>query len=399
VIPVYGQFARTLACLRALAAHPAAARRSASSSTTVDGRNAGRPAPVEGLRYHRRAENGGFIAACNDGASLARGEYVVFLNNDTIPQPGGSTPCCARSTTTRTSAWSARNCCIRWRLQEAGGVVFTDGSAGTTAARIAGRLPLRLRAAMRLRERRGDRIATRRCSPNSAASPRLRAGVLRRTPTRLRRALRAACACCTSPIRGRARRRRHRGHRRQRRAQGLQVRNQGTFAARWRDALATHPHPARFRPRRAAARTPQVLIDRCADAAPGPRFGSLRLVNSCACCARKARTSSSCRPIARNDGAATHALQQLGVECWHAPFAPRAPAWLREHGRRFDTIVSEPPLRRLRIPAARTPACTAGRVVFDTVDLHYLREARGAELANDARAARCARGRARSNST
>jgi glycosyltransferase involved in cell wall biosynthesis len=33
-------------------------------------------------------ENQGFGGACNQGASLARGEFVVLLNNDTIPQPG-----------------------------------------------------------------------------------------------------------------------------------------------------------------------------------------------------------------------------------------------------------------------------------------------------------------------
>src|SRR5262245_9459429 len=40
------------------------------------------------LRVVTHKENTGFATACNDGAAAAKGEFFIFLNNDTIPHNG-----------------------------------------------------------------------------------------------------------------------------------------------------------------------------------------------------------------------------------------------------------------------------------------------------------------------
>ena len=130
VIPVFNQFDHTLECLRALAEHPPAA---AVEIIVVDdgSSDATRDAlpRIDGLRTLHRESNGGFIAACNDGAAAAKGEYLVFLNNDTVPQPGWLDALLATfAEHPRAGLVGAQLLYPDGRLQEAGGVVFRDGS-------------------------------------------------------------------------------------------------------------------------------------------------------------------------------------------------------------------------------------------------------------------------------
>src|SRR5690606_12130469 len=45
-------------------------------------------ARAAGARVIENAHNAGFAAACNQGAAVARGDLLVFLNPDSVPEPG-----------------------------------------------------------------------------------------------------------------------------------------------------------------------------------------------------------------------------------------------------------------------------------------------------------------------
>ncbi|HOD35758.1 MAG TPA: glycosyltransferase [Syntrophales bacterium] len=72
--------------------------------------------------------NVGFTKACNQGARMAAGEYVVFLNNDTEPQDHWleSLIDLARSDE-RIGIVGSKLVYPDGRLQEAGGIIFSDG--------------------------------------------------------------------------------------------------------------------------------------------------------------------------------------------------------------------------------------------------------------------------------
>ena len=81
------------------------------------------------IQVLRNTENAGFIRSCNRGASAAQGEIIVFLNNDTLPQPGWLPPL-LRILRDRPDAGAVGGQLIYpdGTLQEAGGLICSDGS-------------------------------------------------------------------------------------------------------------------------------------------------------------------------------------------------------------------------------------------------------------------------------
>ncbi len=394
VIPVFDQFAHTLACLRALAAHPPATPfevivvDDGSRDETIDALPR-----IGGVRYHRRSSNGGFIAASNDGAALARGEYLVFLNNDTVPQPGWLEAMLGTfSDEPGTGLVGAQLLYPDGRLQEAGGVVFADGS-GWNYGKFESPEDPRFAYLRDCDYASGAAIAIPRTLFVALGGFDTRYAPAYYEDTDLAFAVRAAGrrviyqpAARVIHVEGGTA-----GTDTQVGMKAYQVRNRETFAAHRADALAAHlpadtvPTPARLHRRQS-----QVLVIDAMAPRPDHDSGSLRLVNLMRLLRQEgAHVVFLPADVKRQDPYTTQ-LQRMGVECWHAPHAARPARWLREHGARFDAVmVSRHYVASEFLPLLREYAPQA-RLIFDTVDLHYLRERRGAEVSGDAALARAA---------
>jgi GT2 family glycosyltransferase len=129
IIVVWNRADLTFGCMRSLAAQTDAAfetivvdNGSTDATTTLLAR-------IDGLRIVRHSENVGFTVAANAGAAVARGEFLLFLNNDAELLPGAIGELVAAATRTeRVGAVGGKLVFPDGRLQEAGSIVWADGS-------------------------------------------------------------------------------------------------------------------------------------------------------------------------------------------------------------------------------------------------------------------------------
>ncbi|MCI0416656.1 glycosyltransferase, partial [bacterium] len=133
VIPVYNQLHYTRQCIDEI-------RRSTSNPYELiiinNGSTDGTEEYLDSLlpqstkvKIQHNRENSGFVNACNQGAELAAGDYLVFLNNDTLPRSGWLEALVnTAETMPGAGAVGAKLLYPDGVLQEAGSLVFSDST-------------------------------------------------------------------------------------------------------------------------------------------------------------------------------------------------------------------------------------------------------------------------------
>ena len=384
VIPVHNKFPYTAACLRSLSAHAASVPFEVivvdDLSSDVTER---RLQEISGIRVLRNAENLGFVGSCNAGAAMARGEFVLFLNNDTVVTAGWLEALLrVFDEAPDAGLVGARLVYPDGRLQEAGGIIFSDGS-GWNYGRFEDPDDSRFAFRREADYCSGAAIVLRRELFESLGRFDSRYAPAYYEDTDLAFAVRAAGLKVYYEPRSRvvhfegvsAGTDTGSGMKR------YQLINHGKFVAKWSEALRAQPAPGTAIHLAASHRARhRILIIDATTPAPDQDSGSLRMVNL-----MKVLRRNACHVVFMASNRAwveryTQDLQALGVEVLYHPFDSDPVALFRERGAEFDSIL----LSRHYVAAefvglARLYAPQA-RLVFDTVDLHYLREQRAAEL-------------------
>ncbi len=130
IIPVYGKCEHTMQCLRSLEHHKS---KYCFEVIVVDDSSpddtAKRLDEIDNIVVVSNQSNLGFVRSCNAGAHMARGEFLVFLNNDTVVLDGWL------DALIDTFAAHPSNGLVGSkliypdrRLQEAGGIIWSDAT-------------------------------------------------------------------------------------------------------------------------------------------------------------------------------------------------------------------------------------------------------------------------------
>ena len=131
VVPCFGKVDYTLRCLASIQANPPSIPFEVIvvDDCSLDG-SADILSECRGILLLRNAANLGFIRSCNRGAAIATGEFLCFLNNDTEIRAGWLEELYKTFFTfPRSGLVGSKLVYPDGSLQEAGGILWRDGSA------------------------------------------------------------------------------------------------------------------------------------------------------------------------------------------------------------------------------------------------------------------------------
>jgi len=395
IIPVYGEAEHTLHCLRSIST----TKTHASYEVIVvdDCSPDNTPellALVNGIRLIRNETNLGFLRTCNKAAQAARGEYLLFLNNDTEVLQGWL-DALLKAFTIRPKAGLVGSKLIYpdHRLQEAGGIIFSDGSGLNYGRDDDASRPeysyLRevdycsgasIMVPRSLFEEVGgfdERFTPAYYEDTDLAFTIREAGyqVLLQPLSRIIHYEGVTSGTDTSTG-----------------TKAYQVVNKDKFLAKWKDVLAKYGSRSdpRWLVRERQVRARALIVD-VTTPMPDKDSGSIDTMQYIRMFQALGYKVVFCPHDLLHAGRYTHDLQEMGVECLYQPQVPSLEAHLEAAGAHYDLVMLERVHHAAQHMGVVRRLCPNAKVIFNTVDLHYVREERQAEVERSKALARQAR--------
>jgi len=130
IIPVFNQIKHTLNCLKSIERFTP---KTSFEVIVIDDCSTDQTEEnlkyVKGITYQKNPENLGFLKSCNQAASIAKGDYIFFLNNDTMVTAGWLDSLVeVFKSHPDAGIVGSRLIYPDGKLQEAGGIVWNDAS-------------------------------------------------------------------------------------------------------------------------------------------------------------------------------------------------------------------------------------------------------------------------------
>jgi GT2 family glycosyltransferase len=387
IIPVFNQFPFTQACLASLQEHQGAERfevivvDDCSTDSTAEA-----VAQNPGVVYVANETNSGFITSCNRGAEKARGKYLVFLNNDTLVRLGWLRALLDTfAEESRAGIVGSKLLYPDGRLQEAGGIIWRDASGWNYGKFDDPEKPeynyLReidycSAAALMIPKALFDKLGgfDSRYAPayyeDTDLAFKVRQAGYKVFYQPLSEVIHYEGATGGTDLSAGAKK--------------YQDINRSTFAKRWADELITKPVNGNvsFLRQPRSGRKNILVIDHHLPM-PDRDSGSLRMFQILKLLHQLGHRVTFVPDNLANIPPYTGELQKRGIEVVYHPYIKKVRDYLISHGSEFDVVVlSRCQFARKHIADVRLHA-PQSRIVFDTVDLHFVREAGEARVTGD----------------
>jgi len=387
IIPVFNKYEFTSHCLKSILDNTVGM---SYEVIVVDDKStdstAGLLKSMQGIKVITNEENSGFIKSCNAGASEAKGNYIVLLNNDTEVRKGWLTA--LRQTFSDfpdAGLVGARLVFADGKLQEAGGIVWRDGSAWNLGRGEDPNIPeysycrqADYCSGACLMLKRDDYLGfggfDSHYSPAYYEDTDL-AFKVRKAGKQVY--YQPACTIIhfegvtsgTDPNSG---------------AKKYQQINHEKFYSRWKDTLEWH-RPNGHMPHLEKERhiEKRILVVDARVLMPDHDSGSLRMFNILKILQKLEYKVTFLPANLQYHEKYTPMLQNIGIECQYSPYVASADKYIENNGHQFDAVILSRADYAEKFMDTVLAACPDARILFDTVDLHFLREQREAELSKD----------------